>query len=58
MYDIIDKEDYKYEFYNIEGDCPTLIISKKSKSVFENDAITEVLTEQNALARYYKEIII
>lgn len=55
MHDIIDKKDYKYEFYNIEDDCPTLIIYKKSKSTFENDAIVEVLTNRNAFTRYYKE---
>lgn len=43
MYEKIDIGNYIYEFYN-DDVYPTFIIIKKSKSVFEKDAILKVLT--------------
>lgn len=51
MYEKIDIENYIYEFYN-DDVCPTFIIIKKSKSVFEKDAILKVLTGQEALVKW------
>lgn len=51
MYEKIDIENYIYEFYN-DDVCPIFIIIKKSKSVFEKDAILKVLTGQEALVKW------
>ena len=55
MYERIDTENYVYEFYN-DDVCPTLIIIKKSKSVFEKDAVLKVLTHQEAIIGYFKAL--
>ena len=55
MYEKIDIENYIYEFYN-DDVCPTFIIIKKSKSVFEKDAILKVLTGQEAIIGYFKAL--
>ena len=55
MYERIDTENYIYEFYN-DDVCPTLVIIKKSKSVFEKDAVLKVLTHQEAIIGYFKAL--
>ena len=52
MYDIIKTEDYKYEFY-YKNKCSTLIIIKRSHTVFESDAILKVFTGKNAIMGYF-----
>ena len=55
MYEKIDTKNYIYEFYN-DDVCPTFIIIKKSKSVFEKDSILKVLTSQEAIISYFKAL--
>lgn len=55
MYEKIDTKNYIYEFYNTDV-CPTFIIIKKSKSVFEKDAILKILTGQEAIIGYFKAL--
>ena len=55
MYEKIDTKNYIYEFYN-DNVCPTFIIIKKSKSIFEKDAILKVLTHQEAIISYFKTL--
>ena len=42
-------------FYSADV-CPTFIIIKKSKSVFEKDAILKILTGQEAIIGYFKAL--
>lgn len=45
----IETNNYKYEIYNLPNELyPTIVISKKTKSVFQKDSIKKVFTGKKA----------
>ena len=45
----IETNNYKYEIYNLPNELyPTVVIWKKTKTIFENDSIKKVLIGKKA----------